>query len=131
MSDWSKHRMTVTIGDGGWVGFHVTCGHDPADTTRPCWPYDTEREPPVPLPAPQPCNLTDWIDALDPDDWLTGDFDVECGVSVEWTGDGAPMVTLREAEEPPACDLCGGTGIYVNDRVSAVPSRCPRGCGEG
>lgn len=104
MSDWSKHHMIVTIGDGGWVGFHVTCGHDPADTSRPCWPYDTEQEPPVPLPAPQPCNLKDWIDALDPEDWLTGDLDMECGVSVTWTGDGSPQVRLvlagQEATQP-------------------------------
>lgn len=89
---WAKHRLEMSVGDG-YVGFRVICGHDLADETRPCWPYDTERDDPIPLPAPQPCNLTDWIDNLDPEDWLHGEIDFLCGLTVEWGQNlGGPIV---------------------------------------
>jgi hypothetical protein len=60
----SKHTITFEWA-GDWMEVSMTCPHDPADTTRPCWPYNEQGEP---EPAPQKfCNWREWLDGDGPE----------------------------------------------------------------
>lgn len=57
-----SHEFRFFVDSDG-VQLDCVCQYDPTDETRPCWPWDIERDEPSPLPAPQSdCTFTDWVD---------------------------------------------------------------------
>lgn len=101
MSD-RTHRIRIEVApDGSWspcVSYEAVCPHDLADPTRPCWPFDLDQDAPVPLPAPQGCNVTEWVENLG-GELMGGSVTFEAEADIVWMGDDGPQITLGGTDD--------------------------------
>ena len=95
MSNAGKHELVLHVDDCG-VSLQMVCLHDPADTTRPCWPWDTERDEPRPLPAPQEmCTYVDWNDNLSLEECIGPAVAIPVRLTrVDWSNGEGPIFEL-------------------------------------